>query len=140
MIIGVGIDTVRVARIEALLKRSGKRFVSRWFTPVESASCLAGAHPARHLAARLAAKEAVFKSLRFDGNRPVPWREIEIVAESGTVPRVELSGRLHEEASAVGVVAVLVSLVLADSYATAAAIAVGEDRRLVTSRSGRRAG
>jgi holo-[acyl-carrier protein] synthase len=140
MIIGIGIDSVPVARIESLLDRSGKRFVTRWFTSAESASCLAGPQLARHLAVRLAAKEAVFKSLRFHGNRPVPWREIEIVAESGAVPRVELSGRLQQEAAAVGLVTVLVSLVQADSFAAAAAIAIGEDRHPVTSRSGRPAG
>jgi holo-[acyl-carrier protein] synthase len=140
MIIGIGIDTVPVARIEALIEQSGKRFVNRWFTPAESAPCLATVHPARHLAARLAAKEAVFKSLRFDGNRPVPWREIEILAEPSALPRAELSGRLKQEAAAVGLVTVLVSMVHADSYVAAAAIAVGEDRRAATSGSGRPVG
>ena len=43
MIVGIGIDSVAIARIEALYQRGGDRFLARIFTP--GAHLLPGAAP-----------------------------------------------------------------------------------------------
>jgi len=62
MIVGIGIDVVEIRRIRQLARRHAT-FLSRTFAPVELHHCQAKANPFPHLAARFAAKEAVFKAL-----------------------------------------------------------------------------
>ena len=123
MYTSAGTDIVSVARIAALVGRGGPRFLQRCFTPVEIHYCMAKAAPSRHLAARLAAKEAVVKALPpWDG--PLPWRFIEIVNDARGVPTVRLSGAPAEAAARAGIGAgdISVSLSHCDSYATAIAL------------------
>lgn len=63
MIFGVGTDIVAVARMEEFLQRHGDRGVARLLAPDELEACRANAHPARFLAKRFAAKEALAKAL-----------------------------------------------------------------------------
>lgn len=98
MILGMGTDIVAVHRLGNMVGARGHEFLDRWFTAEEAAYCLAKAHPARHLAARLAAKEAVAKALRLDLDRRVPWRQIEVVLDQGGVPGIRLHGDLVDQA------------------------------------------
>ncbi len=118
---GAGTDIVSVARVARLVESGGDSFVQRWFTPGEIAYCAGKAQPVLHLAARLAAKEAVLKALgaRWDG--PIPWRSIEIRHEDG-VPTVRLSGDVLAAARRAGVGAVRVSLSHCQEFATAVAV------------------
>ncbi len=125
-IIGTGTDIVPVERIASLLAERGQRFVERWFTPAETAYCLAKSDAAQHLAARLAAKEAVFKALRLSGDRAVPYRDIEIGHEPGGAPVVHLHGVTALDAAASGVAGVHVSLAHVPEYATATALAFAD--------------
>ena len=118
-----GTDIVSVARIAALVEGRGERFLERWFTPAELAYCRGKAVPSRHLAARIAAKEAVAKALRLAWDGPLPWRCVEVVSGAHGVPSVRLSGRVAEAASAAGIAEVQVSLAHCDDYATAVALA-----------------
>ena len=56
MILGVGIDIIEVARIQASHEKFGERFLNRILHPNEIAYCLAHRFPAPFLAARFAAK------------------------------------------------------------------------------------
>lgn len=98
MIHGIGTDVVAVARVRRLVDDDGQRFLARWFTDNEIAYCMAKAHPARHLAARLAAKESVVKALRLDGAHGVPWHDIEVVLDSVGAPGIQLHGSLADAA------------------------------------------
>jgi holo-[acyl-carrier protein] synthase len=98
----------------------GSRF-ERWFTPAERDYCRSKAHPEQHFAARLAAKEAVFKALGLSGHMEVPWNQIEIRSTPRAQPTVLLHGNLGEFAARRGVV-VRVSLSHCDDYATATAM------------------
>ena len=120
---GVGTDLVSVARFERLSARGGRRFLDRWFTAGEIEYCLAQQHPARHVAARFAAKEAVLKSLRIPGGGPLRWRDIEVVRDPDGLPHVELHGAYRAAAAAGGVVALHLSLSHDAHYATATALA-----------------
>jgi len=88
----IGIDLLDVGRLERALERR-PRLAERLFTDAERAYAARQARPARHLAARFCAKEAVAKALRLDA---WSWQDVEVVqdAAGGGAPRVRLHGAL----------------------------------------------
>jgi holo-[acyl-carrier protein] synthase len=116
-VVGVGTDIVSVERIARLLERGDT--VTRWCTPNEIEYCRGRAHPARHFAARIAAKEAVVKALELTWDGPIGWRDIAIGRRTHGAPTVTLSGRV---AAAAGDREIRLSLSHCDAYATAVAI------------------
>jgi holo-[acyl-carrier protein] synthase len=110
MIVGVGHDVFEVARMEAELRREGPPFRDSLFTAAEVAYCEAKRYPARHFAARFAAKEAVFKALGEDPARGPRWREVEICNETTGKPRVVLRGDTRNLARGRHIDAVLLSM------------------------------
>ncbi|MDQ3697054.1 MAG: holo-ACP synthase [Gemmatimonadota bacterium] len=124
MIVGIGIDLVDVARVERLLNSKGDRALQRLFTEAERTYAMRRAHPARHLAARIAAKEATFKALStHPEGRAVGWQEMEVISNAGA-PAVELHGLAARCAAGLGVTRVWLSL--SHSDATAGAVVVLE--------------
>lgn len=119
---GVGIDLVDVGRVARLLQARGETFTSRWFTADEAAQCNAADRPEVSFAARLAAKEAVWKSLGLGGNRSVPWRSITIDSSGGT-ETVKLHADVADAAGAAGVQQLAVSTTTLDNLAMAVAMA-----------------
>jgi holo-[acyl-carrier protein] synthase len=119
----VGTDIVAVDRVRSLVERSGAGFVGRWFTADEAAYCSTKARPEQHLAARLAAKEAVVKALSLPWDGPIPYNCVEISTDANGAPAVRLSGRVLHAAEASGIRHVSVSLAHCDAYATAVAVA-----------------
>ena len=92
MLVGIGNDLLEVARMRRELARAGGGFRDDVFTVAEIAYCEARRHPARHFAARFAAKEAFLKALGTGvGSWPV-WREIEVVNGPHGEPGLVLSG------------------------------------------------
>lgn len=63
MIHGIGLDVLRVKRIEAVYKRHGQRFVDRLLHPLERKEFEAASKPAQYLAKAFAIKEAFVKAL-----------------------------------------------------------------------------
>jgi holo-[acyl-carrier protein] synthase len=62
--VGCGVDVVEIPRFRLAMKRGGRAFMRRVFTPVEAAYAKARPRTAiLHLAGRFAAKEAVIKAL-----------------------------------------------------------------------------
>lgn len=114
---GVGIDLVEVSRIERALDRR-PRLAERLFTEGELGYAAAKRRPARHLAARFAAKEAVVKALALGPGTAI--RDIEVVA--GRPPSVRLHGQVAALARERGV-SVRVSLSHERDLATAIAVA-----------------
>jgi len=98
-ILGTGIDTIEVARVQRALERpvTGSRFRARVFTDREVAYCESrGKARYQSYAARFAAKEAAMKALGTGWNRNVGWHEIEVTRERGRAPQVALSGKAAE--------------------------------------------
>lgn len=109
MILGLGVDLFDVARMERELRRSGS--CRDLFTPQEISYCERQRYPARHLAARFAAKEAVVKALAPDSASAICWRDIEVCGGDGPGPRsVALHGEMQALAAARGVARVYVSM------------------------------
>lgn len=117
--LGTGTDIVSVARIGRLVRTGGERFLRRWFTSAEIDYCTSMARPELHLAARLAAKEAVVKALRGPADGPVPWPWIEIIRGADGAPDVVLTGAVLVHAERRGVGPIHVSMSHCDDYAVA---------------------
>ena len=86
----IGIDIVDVSRIEGLERRYGEHFLKRVFTDWEIAYARGKRRSSETLAGRFAAKEAFMKAC----GRRLPWREIEVVAETGGQPLDRLAVRV----------------------------------------------
>ncbi len=91
--LGIGLDMLEIDRLERALERR-PRLAERLFTDGERAYAAARPRPARHLAARFCAKEAVAKAL---GVSAWSFRDVEVVAAGGP-PRVRLCGKLADRA------------------------------------------
>jgi len=120
-VLGAGTDIVSVARMARLVRTGGDRFLQRWFTGAEIAYCTAMARPELHLAARMAAKEAVVKALHGPADGPVPYASIEITRGDDGAPGVVLSGDVLAFARGRGVGPIHVSMSHCDEYAVAVA-------------------
>jgi holo-[acyl-carrier protein] synthase len=123
MIYGIGVDLVKVARIERVLERYGDRFLDRVFTGREIAYCRGKAWAASALAMRFAAKEAFSKALgvglRKDGIR---WREVEVIPNPLGKPELYVSGRAAALCETAGIANMHLSLTDEDSRALAVVI------------------
>ena len=125
MPLAVGVDLVAVARIERMISHVGDRALERLLTADERSYCLGMAFPARHVAARVAAKEAVYKALQgTEDARGISWRDIEVVRDSAGRPSVRLHGRAGPRLGELGGKQVLLSLTHTDDLAAAIAVVV----------------
>ncbi len=114
----VGIDLVRVARIEEAVEKFRDRFLKRIFTERELIYCLPNAHKFEMLAGRFAAKEAASKALG-TGLVGVSWKDFEIVNLPSGKPELTLSGRARAKADELGYHAWHVSISHEKEYAVA---------------------
>jgi holo-[acyl-carrier protein] synthase len=89
---GIGIDVVQVERIRGSVERFGARFEARIFTADELTYCRGHKDPMPHLAARFAAKEALFKAIGTGLSGGVRWTDAEVVQPGGRQPLIHLSG------------------------------------------------
>jgi len=93
VIFGIGTDVIRLDRIEAAYSRHGERFVERLLMPEEVAAFRADKRPARFLAMRFAAKEAIAKALGTGFAHGVWIRDVGIAANAWGRPEVIWSER-----------------------------------------------
>ena len=125
MIVGVGLDLVDIERVQRLVNAKGDRVLRRLFTEAEVRYASVRTHPARHLAARIAAKEAAFKALAgTDEARGIGWRELEVVLLPGGQPALEFHGVARRRAAELHIARIWLTLSHSDS--TAAAMVVLE--------------
>ena len=127
MIRGIGVDIVKVDRIEQAVERWGYRFLKRIFTAAEIERCQQRARPAQCLALRFAAKEAFAKALGLGMRKGLRWRDIEVVRESVGRVHIVLSGGARQVAGKLRIVRIHVSLSHTRAYAAAHAVAVARE-------------
>ena len=126
MILGVGIDIIEVARIQASHERFGERFLSRILHPNEISYCLSYKEPAPFLAARFAAKEAISKAFGTGIGAQLGWHDMEVGRKASGEPFVILHEAGQKLLRERGARAVLISLSHTQTYATAVAILDGD--------------
>ena len=110
----IGVDIIEINRIEEVVKRWGKTFLERVFTPAE----LKLYGNTASLAARFAAKEAVLKAIGAC-DKGISWQDIEILAEDSGKPLVNLTGKANFEADAAAIYQINISLSHSKDYAVA---------------------
>ncbi len=93
---GIGIDLIRIDRLQRLLDRWGERFENRIFTRAEREACSHRSGYAACLAMRFAAKEAFVKALGTGVRGPVLWLDMEVLNDPLGKPRISLSQRALE--------------------------------------------
>jgi holo-[acyl-carrier protein] synthase len=118
-VLGIGVDIVETARIQSSLDRFGDRFLRRVFTQGERDYCSSMPFPARHYAARFAAKEAVSKAFGTGIGSHIGWRDIEVMRKPTGEPYIQLHGPAADLAATLGVLHALVSLSHSDNYSVA---------------------
>lgn len=127
MIRGLGIDLVAVSRIEEAARRHGERFLKRIFTESEVSYCARHPEPARHWAARFAAKEAGMKALGTGWSSGVTFKSIEVINLGSGQPTLVLHGASAERAKAMGATATHVTITHDGGFAMACVVLDGPD-------------
>jgi len=124
-VVGVGIDLVDLARVRRLLADKGDKAMHRFFSEEERSYLGTRPDATGHAAARIAAKEAVYKAMQsLPGARAVGWREIEIARDGDGRPAIRLHGlaaRLSRDRGGLQI-----SISLTHSELSAGAVAVIE--------------
>lgn len=123
-IVGIGTDIVECLRIGRMIEQHGELFLARVFTEREIHYCQARKHATEHFAGRWAAKEAILKCLGTGWRRGLCWTDVEIRNEPSGQPRVLMGGAAKDQAQALRISDVLVSISHCRAYATAYAVAV----------------
>lgn len=124
MIIGIGVDLVKISRIEKA-GRNHPAFLERVFTEKERDYCRRMKYPAQHFAARFAAKEAILKAFGTGLGSGMQWTDIEVLHGEGGGPIVNMSGGAKDYADLRGVQQILLSYSHDEGYAVAHAVLVG---------------
>ena len=113
MILGVGIDIVKVEKMERAVMKWGSAFIERIFSLKELENISLGKIYYQRLAARFAAKEAVIKALA--KSCPLSFKDIFILNRHNGAPFCELKGRDDLN--------IFISLTHIEDYAVACAVA-----------------
>jgi holo-[acyl-carrier protein] synthase len=105
----IGIDVCDVARMTRFVT-DHPGLAERVFTAGELGRSSGAAHAGRRLAARFAAKEAVFKAFGTGIGKGMRWTEVEVVSDSSGRPRLRLHGGAERWAAAHGLIDLDLSL------------------------------
>jgi holo-[acyl-carrier protein] synthase len=119
MIIGIGGDIFEIAQMKTSLAKNGQSLLDELFTSEEQQYCRGKRYPERHLAARFAAKEAMFKALSTGRQPGYLWTEVEIENAANGKPSVNLSGKTKSLAKKLKVKKIFVTLSHSSKWAMA---------------------
>ena len=124
MIVGIGVDLVKISRIE---KAGGNHpaFLERVFTQREREYCDRQKFPAQHYAARFASKEAILKAFGTGLGARMRWTDVEVLHGEGGGPIVTVTGAAKDLADLKGVKQILLSYSHDEGYAVAQAVLIG---------------
>jgi len=94
MVLGVGIDIIEIERIKDSVEKYGDRFLNKIYTANEIKYCSEKNNKYQHLAARFAAKEAVYKAVASGWEEGISWQDIEVYNDPYGKPEIKPSGKL----------------------------------------------
>ena len=120
----IGIDIVEIKRLAKVSKRWGRPFLKKVYTDRELAYAKSKRFPYQHLAARFAAKEAIFKALGEVERNFVGWKNIEILNDGYGKPVVYWHGQAERTRKKRSLKGAVVSLSHTENYAVASAMLV----------------
>ena len=129
MIYGIGVDVLKQERIERTYARFGEHFVARLLLPAERAQLARTQRPARFLAMRFAAKEAVVKAMGTGFAHGVWIRDVGIVQNKWGRPEVVYSARGERLRRKLGIGAGHVTLTDEAGLVVAVAVLMNAPRR-----------
>ncbi len=115
MIIGIGVDIVRISKFKKLSEKAVKRL----FTAEEIR--LFKVRKPERMAVNFAAKEALIKAL----GRSISWKEVEVLRDKGGKPYIKSSGKLRELLGLKGIRNIHLSMSHEGDYAIAFLILEG---------------
>ena len=125
MIIGIGIDHVQSKRMKEMLLKWSDRVENRVFDEEELEYSKSKSETHLHLAARFAAKEALFKALGKGLSEGMTWTDVKVVNDESGKPSIELRRKASEIADGMGVKRIHVSLTHTDDCAVGMVILEG---------------
>jgi holo-[acyl-carrier protein] synthase len=117
-IVGLGTDIVEISRIEKTLKKSTK-IAERVLTPTEMVIFKQSKFPARYLAKRFAAKEAMVKAVGTGIGNGVGWHQMMVLNASNGQPYIEYSGFLAQRCEEMTVNRCFLTIADEEHYAVA---------------------
>jgi holo-[acyl-carrier protein] synthase len=120
----IGIDIVEIKRLEKTSRRWGRAFLRKVYTERELAYANARRFPYQHLAARFAAREAIFKALGEVEKDFVGWRNVEIQNDATGKPCVRWHGDAEKTRKKRRIAGAVVSLSHSEHYAVASAMLI----------------
>ncbi len=121
-ILGLGTDIVEIARIEAVIARSGDRLAQRVLCASEWALYQAHQQPVRFLAKRFAVKEAAAKAFGTGIRNGLAFDQFEVFNDALGKPQVRFHEAAQQLALKMGVKFVHVTLADERRYACATVI------------------
>lgn len=125
MVVGVGIDTVQISRVERFMGMRDGAFQRRTFTENERKA--AEEHPnlaAQSYAGLYAVKEAVFKAIGHRTKKKVwDFRCVETAFHEDGAPYIVVGDQLRQYMDEAGVAEIYISITNEGEYATAIAVA-----------------
>jgi holo-[acyl-carrier protein] synthase len=117
---GIGVDIEAVLRFKRMTSPAKQKMLKRLFTAKELAYCFSKKNPAPHLAARFAAKEALYKAL--GGVNAPGFLDVEILPNKLGAPQLTVRGpsrgRVHVSLSHTETQAIAFVVVLAGKKGT----------------------
>ena len=122
MIYGIGVDLVKISRIQKAMESGGIRFQEKVFTEKERSLCLSKPRPNRYWAMRFAAKEAFSKAIGLGMRKGIFWKDIEVTSNSFGKPELILHGRAREICFENGIKNSFLTLSDEDGYAVAVVV------------------
>jgi len=103
MIHGIGTDIVKIERIRAIYERHGERLARHILMDTEAEAFCHERRPARFLAMRFAAKEAIVKAMGTGFAQGMWWRDAGVVKNAFGRPEIIWSDRGHEMCAKLGI-------------------------------------
>jgi len=113
MIVGVGIDIIKIEKIKDSIEKWGKDFIDRVFDQEELVNIYEGKMYYQRLAARFAAKESVIKAISKE--RPLALKDILILNRENGAPYCKLKKDIDID--------IFLSITHIEDYAVACAVA-----------------